>query len=783
MLIPSISGLIETEGKRSRHSRRFSLAAMMGCGVLAGLPAGAETAAVESAAGAPDTQIDTVIVTAGRLGSQDIQDIPMAVTALNPETLSKLNLTSLSDFTRLAPSVNMESTGNGINTITIRGLATRGSDSSETEDRSLVSVYLDDTPISLKSWTPDIKALDLESVEVLRGPQGTLYGAGAMAGNIRLITKKPDTENLSGYVEVEGSDTADFGGFNNAEKFAVNLPLIRDVLAVRINGYRDDMSGYIKNILIGGTENATRTDQGRVAVRWTPSDKLTVDATYTVDKVSSGLNYAEAGLPVYESARLKRSESNLDLNIFTLSLKYDMGFADLTSSSSFVRMSNYYLHDQSYEYYDYYFGNSGPLESADFDSGNLIHDFVQEIRMTSKTDGPLKWLGGLFYERQTRRFIMNNPYTNFDELYGAEVGIPDYSSVTNDLANQPNNAYYGLIHTVDRQFAAYGQVSYDLTSRLELTAGLRFFDWHEDYSIYSAGYVGDGPSASPESPIGTPLIVNSNPKATGVTPRFAASYKLTDTTNLYAEIAEGFRYGGVNQPVPVIYCGADLAAEGLTAAPASFGPDKLWSYTIGEKSKLADDRVTLNVAGFWINWKNTQTTVPLDCSYVYTQNIGSVTSKGVELETAAKLSRYATVSFNGSYNHSSAASDITNLHAPAGTTSPYAPRFIGSVTGSYHIPVAGNSLEFNANYSYKSSFNNSFNQSASSYRQIPSTKTLNGAVAYAVGRFEISVFGNNLANARNIEHIGAVPAASLAPGDDVAYDRPRTIGLRLRASF
>jgi outer membrane receptor protein involved in Fe transport len=779
MWMTSISGPTETEGRRAAMpSSRRSLAAVVACGALAGLPAEAAPEPVES-----DAQLTTVVVTAGRLGSQDIQAVPMAVTALNPETLSKLNLTSLSDFTRLAPSVNMESTGNGINTITIRGLATRGSDNSETEDRTLVSVYLDDTPIALKSWTPDIKALDLESVEVLRGPQGTLYGAGAMAGNIRLITKKPDSKTLSGYVEVEGSDTADFGGWNNAEKFAVNLPLIQDVLAVRINGYRDDMSGYIKNILIGGTDNATRTDQGRIAVRWTPSDKLTVDATYTVDRVRSGLNYAEAALPVYESARLKHSVADLDLNIFTLSLKYDLGFADLSSTSSFMRMSNYYLHDQSYEYYDYYLGNTGPLEPADFDSGNLIHDAVEEIRMTSKTDGPLKWLGGLFYERQTRRFIMNNPYTNFDALYAPIVGIPNYSSVTNDLAVQPNDPYYGYIHTIDRQFAVYGQVSYDLTSRLELTAGLRYFNWREDYYIYSAGYVGDGPSASAASPVGTPLIVNANPSATGATPRFAASYKLTDVTNLYAEIAEGFRYGGVNQPVPVIFCGADLAAEGLTAAPASFGPDKLWSYTLGEKSKFADDRVTLNLAGFWINWKNTQTSVPLNCSYVYTQNIGSVTSKGVELETAAKLTPYATVSFNGSYNHSSAASNISNLDAPAGTTSPYAPRFIGSITGDYRVPLGMSSLDFDVNYSYKTSFNNSFNQSSSSFAQIPSTKSLNAAVAYEIGHFEVSVFGNNLTNARNIEHIQSVPTGSLAPGNDLAYDRPRTVGLRLRASF
>jgi outer membrane receptor protein involved in Fe transport len=343
--------------------------------------------------------------------------------------------------------------------------------------------------------------------------------------------------------------------------------------------------------------------------------------------------------------------------------------------------------------------------------------------------------------------------------------------------------YYGSIRTVDRQTAVYGQVSYAVTNRLELSAGLRFFDWHEDYSIYSSGYVGDSPSASPEDPIGTPQIIHSSPSATGTTPRFAANYRLNDETNLFAEVAEGFRYGGVNQPVPTLYCGADLAANGLTSAPPSFGPDKLWSYTVGEKSRLADDRVTLNLTGFWINWKNTQTTVPLNCTYFYTENVGSVTSKGVEIETAAKLSRYATVSFNGSYNHSAASADISNLNAPAGTTSPYAPRFIASVIGSYTVPVGNDSFELIANYSFKSSFYNEFDHTSSDLREIPSTKTLNAALSFLRGRYEISVFGNNLTNAVNIEQISAETSGSLGPGDDVAYDRPRTIGLRLRASF
>ncbi len=737
-----------------------------------------------AAVGAPaNNQIEEITVTATRQGRENIQNVPMAITALSPTMLSTLNLDGLQDYTKLAPSLSMEQEGAGFNSITIRGLATRQLDTSETEDRSLVAVYLDDTPISLKSGTPDLKVVDLEDVEILRGPQGTLYGAGAMAGTIRLVTKKPNLETYSGYVELTGSETDDYGGFNHSERFAANVPLIQDKLAMRVSGYHSDDSGYVKALITGGTSNASHTTQGRVALRFTPTDDLTVDASFTLDSLRAGLDFGQAGLGPYRQEYYVQSAANDDLKIYSLTAAYDLDFAELTSTTSYTHLNNLYLDDQSYVYYDFFFGNTGGIGAGSFNASNATRDWVEEIRLTSKNDGPLKWTGGLFYENGTRKTREDNPYTNLDSLWGQEIGIPNYSSVTNDLSYEPNDGYYGLIETVNKQIAVYGQLTYSVLDDLDLTAGLRYFDWSEHYHIYSAGLEGTSPDAYAGAPVGVPLVINQNPRAKGVTPRFAAEYHLNDDVNLFAEVAKGFRYGGVNQPVPPLYCGADLAANGRTSAPPSFGPDKLWSYTLGEKATLLDKRLTLNLTGFYIDWTDTQTATYLNCSYYYTQNVGEVTSKGVELEATGRVTPNLTVMANASFNDSEAAVDIPTLHSPAGTQSPLAPRYIGSMGATYSLPIGENNLEFTTNFSFKSSFNNQFDQTSPHFRTVPWTSELDFSATYMFANYEVGIFANNLADRVNVEHISYAVGGSIQPGDDVAYARPRTIGMRLRAGF
>ncbi len=753
-------------------------------------PVAAPTAAADKTAAAVSVQVEQINVTASRTGSQNIQDVPMSVTALQPATLNTLGLNNMEQIARLVPSLSMIDEGPGISSVTIRGLAVRGIDTSETEDRPLVETYLDDTPLSVKSANPDLKVIDLEDVEVLRGPQGTLYGAESMAGTIRLVTQKPNTNEFFGYIEGSASDTGGYGGFNDTGRVMINIPLITDQLAIRVSAYHDDYSGYIKDIATGilavntsKTTNPETTDQERIAIRWKPAEDLTVDFSVLGDVLHGGLNFALSGLPAYETNVPTTTASDQNLTLYAMNTRYDFDHVSINSATSFTNFRTKYVEDESEtdHYYNFYY--NGPLEPATFVARNSITDLVEELRATSRDTGPLKLTGGVYLERGTRDTTEENPTEGLDAFYGQSIGIPNYNSQINDLAFEPNDSYDGRIRSINNQVAVFGEGTYTLWDRLDLTAGLRFFDWTEKYKIYAVGLEGNITSASATDPIGVPTAQNAKAAATGTTPRFAAMYHFTQDLNVWAEVAKGFRYGGANQPIPISYCGADLAQLGLSKGPPAFGPDKLWSYSLGEKSQFFNHRLTFDVTAFWINWTNTQTTNYLECSYYYTSNVGNVVSRGVELESTMVLAPGLKLLLNGAYNDAYASTAITNLDAPAGTRAPFAPAYMASVTGTYDRKLYDHDLQFSFNYSYKGCFTNEFDQAQGAFRVVPASNALNAAVTYYLKRFEVSVFADNLTNEATIYDIAAQPYGVFQPGDNEALARPRTVGVRLRASF
>src|SRR5450830_898048 len=279
---------------------------LIGYGTLAVLSAGviASAQAQQQSNPAPDTGSDTieqVNVTATRsAGAVDVQKVPAAITVLQPESLAKFGLGNLVDIASAVPAMSVQSQGPGVNNITMRGLVVRGIVPSEIQDASLVAVYVDDMPVTLKSGNPDLKVLDLERVEVLQGPQGTLFGAGAMAGAVRQITQKPELNDFFVTVEPVGSQTSKFGGSNHNLRGVVNLPLKDDVAALRLTAYTGNDSGYIRNQYNGAITNAVSTNQGRAALRVKASRDLVIDASITAANTKGGINDAYAGLaPLY----------------------------------------------------------------------------------------------------------------------------------------------------------------------------------------------------------------------------------------------------------------------------------------------------------------------------------------------------------------------------------------------------------------------------------------------------------------------------------------------------
>jgi outer membrane receptor protein involved in Fe transport len=252
---------------------------------------------------------------------------------------------------------------------------------------------------------------------------------------------------------------------------------------------------------------------------------------------------------------------------------------------------------------------------------------------------------------------------------------------------------------------------------------------------------------------------------------------------LFAEAARGFRYGGINQPVPPEFCGAALAADGLKGAPITYGPDHLWTYSFGEKSTIDEQRITLNATAFYTRWSKVQTRHDLACGYFFEQNTGTVRSAGLELETNYQVTPALRLGINGSFTDAAASGAIPDLDAPAGARVPYFPRIIVTLMGGYTWKPPVGDLALQADYNYRSHEGTEFDTSSPLYRQISATRVLNGALSWRISNTEWTLYGRNLANARIVSAIEPNTYAPFQPGDAVYLGRPRTIGLNAKVSF
>ena len=736
---------------------------------------------------------------------------------------------NFTDLARFVPSLSITEDAPGSNKIDMRGLSTGAYASSDTSDRSLVAVYLDDTPISVQGQTPDLRVFDLDRVEVLRGPQGTLYGAGSMAGTIRFITAKPSTQSFFGTAEVTGSDT-EHGSGNYSVRGMVNIPLLTDKLAVRVTAYHGEDSGYIDNIGLRDKKGANldRTTQARAVVRWTPNDKLTIDASVTYEKSRAyGLNQGLSGLADYTVSSNSPEGTRDDFTLYSVNGDYDLGFADLVSSTAYTwrRIGFNASPEPQIGYFFQNYGGPGPFPNAyplfnqpasysqavtdsipaeEYQITNKIHDFMQEVRLVSKNGGPIHWTVGAFYEHQRRNLYQDIPTPGFDTLsyenyfYGP-FNTPNglYNSKTVDGAFNADDIFSGLQNETEHQFALFTDDTWHATSKLDLTAGVRYFNFKENYYLFEGGVYGVVNHV--------PLTQNATLSSNGFNPRFNISYHATDDVMVYGEVAKGFRYGGANQPVPLGttgiagQCTADLAAYGYTSAPLTFGPDSLWSYSVGEKSKLAQGRLTLNADAYWIEWSDVQTRLALNCSYFFTADKGAIRSRGVEVESVLRVTPEITLSGNASYNDARAEGDIANVGAFNGDRAPYFPRWIAGISAFYDRHLFSGSIHAQASYSYRGDEQTTFNPLATAinsegklvatgpsptFAVIPANNDVDASIAYDFGRYEVGIFGKNLTDGVKVTNIGRATYFQIyQAGSRVTYARPRTVGGRLSVKF
>jgi iron complex outermembrane receptor protein len=725
-------------------------------------------------------QLAEVVVTSNRLGEQDLQKTPITVSSLDTNTLDRTNLNSLADITRNVPGINVTDFGGGQNVIIIRGVTTDGLPvNTDNETQPTVSVYLDDTPISLAGATPDLRVFDLERVEVVRGPQGTLYGAGAMAGNIRYITRKPNASAFDAMVEASG-DYTDNGTTGYTVRGLLNTPLVADHMALRVGVYQGEDPAWIDNVLTGAKNvNSQRNTQLRAALRLSNAGNWTVDASYLYGRVLRDENnnvYSELAKDQY--AGVLPGKYHDRYQILNLTAEYKATSFDFISSTSYDDRTIDSTIDQSFfaEGISSFF-TSPPVPAVDIPTANVlrsgVHDFAQELRIASTAWAHWKGQAGIFYEHQGRDQWQNFPSKGFDALWGGNS--LDLGAFTTDTF------FSGQTNAITRQVAEFGELTYSPNERFDLTVGARHFDWHQSFNLYFAGLFGINPST------GTPLTVDGTSKESGTNPRVNAAFHVTPDVMVFAEAAKGFRYGGINQPVPLgppPACSDYLAP--LTSAPLTFGPDYLWSYSLGEKATLLDRRLTLNATVYELRWKDVQTRKNLpQCGYYYIENKGDVRSDGVEFEGQWQATPSLAFGITGAYTDARADGAITNLNAPDGARAPYFPRFTASLQATYRRSVSIGNFLLTADFSHRGDVTTDFDATAADYRTIPANNVVNAAATLQHGRVEWTVYGRNLTNEKiilgNSANVG--PAAPYAPGDLLYIGRPLTVGVKVGVRF
>jgi iron complex outermembrane receptor protein len=636
-------------------------------------------AATGAADTAPSEGLNEIVVTATRR-SERLQDVPISVMAFSQEKLDAEGLHNIDDLSRLSPGITfqrngMSSAGNYNDEgsdINIRGV-------DSTAGTSTTGIYIDDSPIQTRhigfgSINAFPALFDLDRVEVLRGPQGTLFGAGAEGGVVRFISPEPDLEKPTGYARADVAST-DGGAASYEGGAAFGAPIIDDVLAFRasVSSRRDggwvDRVGYTLSpnssvhlptpIYDGDTTEANAnfsdTTTARLALKWKVSDTLEISPSIYYqrlqinDTAAYWVALSDPASNVYRNGNSGTNPSNDPFTLSALKIRWDLGFASLFSNTSFYDRNQNATSDYT-QYLRATWNSFGELANVFPSAGDNGYaqfqddqrNFYQEFRLASSdTNAPIVWNAGLFYSHLSE----NVPENIIDQTLNAEVlsyygpnpPVPVCAPPTLPCPN-------GLIFTgpidrvVDQQIAAFGEVAFKITDTFKATVGLR---------VSRLEYTGSVSETGPF--LGTTIVTQSSATEDPVTPKVVLSWQPDRDDLLYVSGSKGFRPGGPNVGVGNI-CQSNLTSLGLTQVPGQFSSDSLWSYEIGSKNTFLDHTLQINASLFYIDWNNIQQNVYLPvCGEQFTANLGKAKSEGGDIEVLYKPIEALTFDLTAAY--------------------------------------------------------------------------------------------------------------------------------------
>ena len=684
----------------TRNLRRSVLLASVAA-VLSGAPALAQ----DTAAAPPeaDEYEGNVIIVSATKRDTTIQDVPFSINAQTQEDIQRSGAVTLEDLSRNVAGLTIQNLGPGQSQVSVRGISAGQVVRDQPGVKEQVGVYLDESVISLSLFTPDIDLFDLNRVETLRGPQGTLFGSGSVGGTIRYITNQPRLGVTEGTLEAN-VNIIDGGNAGSHLKGAVNLPL-GDSAAIRAVGYYTRYAGFIDAAGPGGGENVNDGERygGRIALTFEPTDNLSITPRVIYQKIEvGGFNrqevfnlFANPFTTTRPAVQLGEREQFLLLPerfedetfIADLTVKIGLGSMDLTSVTSYINRDILVSRDASAltgsVSVDLGFPATGVALASNLRDTTDLSTFTQELRLASDYDGPFQWLIGGFYSDVQRDYRQRLPTPGYDAFTDATLGAGTSAAVANGFpANSPFNS--DLPFDI-KQFAVFGEATYDITEKLTFTAGGRYYDFEETRTITTGGLFANGDAG----------VVDTT-ASDGFTPRFLLSYKASDSVTINAQAAQGFRLGGVNDPLNTPLCNAqDLA---LFGGFQDYDDETLWNYELGVKTQ--GDGFTFNAAAFYNDISNLQVTLDAgSCSSRIVFNVPEAFAAGIEAEFGFQPAPGLNFDLSGSYIQSEFNSTLPGPLASAtgirdGNRLPSVPEFQLSASGSYEWELGDSTTAF-----------------------------------------------------------------------------------------
>ncbi|MGA3157437.1 MAG: TonB-dependent receptor [Steroidobacteraceae bacterium] len=712
-------------------------------------------------AGSENDTLETVIVTAEKR-EERLQDVPMSVSVLGGNELEKQQDRDFADFAAMIPGLSLMSSGPGITQLTLRGQNAGG-------DGSTVAVYLDESPIGSSSallngaiLSGDLDTWDMQRIEVLRGPQGTLYGASSEGGLLKFVTNAPVLGSFSGAVEASGEEVQD-GGNDGDVRGMVNIPL-GSRAALRVSAFDQDLAGYIDDPLSGAKNvNSGHKDGGRASLLFDATDDFSIRLTAMQQETKTNGNPAVDVNPLtlapvvgdLSQDRYYSEPNYFKYENYNATINWKTGPVNIVSTTSYGVLNSDQVIDatstviapgltlgayiSSPEVFD---ENLGSYEDNNAD----LEKFTQEIRISSSIAEQIDWQLGGYYTHEQGAL---DQHLNIFAIPGdGSAGLPSLEVVSLDSTYE--------------EWAGFGNVTYHFGPQFDLQAGGRWSTNKQSAVENLSGLL-----------VGPPQAYDASSKGNVFTYSVAPSWKPDPSTTVYARLATGFRPGGPNVLPP-----------DTVGVPKEYGSDKTTNIELGVKSTQADGRVSVDLAVFHVDWKNIQLLEYVD-SYGVNGNGGTARSEGLEADLKIIPVRGLTFTWTGAYTDAVLTSPAPAVNGVSGDPMPFSPKWSTAIDGEYDWAAFSDYNAFvGATWSYIGTRSTDFASSAAAapaQATLPSYNTFAARLGLQSTRYLFELYGKNLSNSRGITNYVSSGAPNLA--GEINVIQPLTIGVTASMKF